>query len=37
MPDYPDHRREQKGEEDRVRLDPGNEIYERLHNGTEYS
>jgi len=37
MPDHPDQRREQEGEEDRVRLNPGNEIYEMLHNGTEYT
>jgi len=37
MPDHPDQRWEQKSEEDRVRLNPGNEINEMLHNGTEYT
>jgi len=37
MPDHPDQRREQESEKNRVRLDPGNEIYEMLHNGTDYT
>jgi hypothetical protein len=37
MSDHPDHRREQEGKEDRVRLDPSDEIYEMFHNGIEYT
>jgi len=37
MPDNPNHRREEKRQKDRVWLDPGNEIYEMLHNESEYS
>ena len=35
--DHTNQRGEQQGEENRVRLNPGNEINEMLHNGTEYS
>ena len=37
MPDYPDQRREQEGEEDAVGFDPGDEIYKMLHNSNEYT
>jgi hypothetical protein len=37
VPDHPDQRWEDESEEDRVRLDPGDEINQVLHNGFEYN